>query len=215
VSDGNGSEATGLVKYDALCTAIAECHRVDEVKNIRDKAEALRAYARQANNREAEVQFAECKARAEIRCGELLAEMTANKQRAERGRPANSDSVSHLSDLGITAKQSERFQHAAAAPRERVEEVFAEGRRAQVPVTSAQIRKLTQWPKSTPEQDLEQERLWRVLTALEEIYEQDITPEEWVMDLPDYMLNRATTHLMRARPWLEGLFAAWDKRHVR
>jgi len=41
-------------------------------KDIRDKAEALRAYAKKANNREAEVQFADIKLQAERKCGELL-----------------------------------------------------------------------------------------------------------------------------------------------
>src|SRR5438552_2794743 len=44
---------------------------------VGSKAEALRSYTKQANNREAEVQFSECKVRAEMRCGELLQEMAA------------------------------------------------------------------------------------------------------------------------------------------
>ena len=28
----------GLVKYDAMVTVIAECHRVDELKDLGDKA---------------------------------------------------------------------------------------------------------------------------------------------------------------------------------
>jgi len=43
-----------LVRYDTMCTAIAECYRVDEAKEIRDRAVAFQAYAKQALNMEAE-----------------------------------------------------------------------------------------------------------------------------------------------------------------
>ena len=39
-----------LVRYDAMCHAIAECHSVDEVADLHDKALALEVYAKQAMN---------------------------------------------------------------------------------------------------------------------------------------------------------------------
>jgi hypothetical protein len=50
---------------------LAECARVDEAKDIADKAEALRVYARQAHDVEAETLMAEVKLRAIRRIGEI------------------------------------------------------------------------------------------------------------------------------------------------
>ena len=44
-----------LVRYDAMCRAIAEALEIDEVKNIRDKALAWEVYSQQAKNKQAEV----------------------------------------------------------------------------------------------------------------------------------------------------------------
>jgi hypothetical protein len=199
-----------------MCRAIAEAHRVDEAKDYRDKAEALRAYAKQANNRDAEVQFAEIKVRAEMKCGELLRDMAerGERDRGGRGPIVESRRATQLADIGITKDESSRFQQAASAPREAVEEAFAEARRTQVPVTSAQVRALTKQPEFTPDQRADHERLWRVLRAVEQISEQDITPDEWLEKLPDFMQRRFVNHLKTARPWLERLFKLWDENHA-
>ena len=207
------NQEVALPKYDDMCRAIAECHRVDEVKDIRDKAEALRAYARMAHNREAEIQFSEIKILAERQAGQLLQDMAENGTRAESGKTnqhSGGDKLS-LADIGVTAKESERFQAIAAVPQDQIDAAFAHGRETQTPVTSAQIRNLTKQPDFTPTQRAEHERLWRVLRAIEQISEQDIGPEDWLDALPPYMVERVRTHLIRARPWLEEFFNQWDK----
>lgn len=67
--------ATGLVKFDQARQALMEAKTVDEVKEIRDKAEALRLYLRQQGaSLEMQNHCAEIKLRAERRAGDLLKE---------------------------------------------------------------------------------------------------------------------------------------------
>ena len=64
--------ASVLMQYDAACKAVAAAKSVDEVKDIRDKSEAMRAYAKQAKNKQLEVDASEIRFRAERRIGELM-----------------------------------------------------------------------------------------------------------------------------------------------
>ena len=75
--------------YDRMCSAIAECHRVDEVLDIRSKAQALAMYAKQAKNLDAERRAIDIRLRAERRSGELLRELqraTAAEAGSQGGR---------------------------------------------------------------------------------------------------------------------------------
>jgi len=86
----------GLAIYERMCTAIAECARVDEAKDIRDKALALEAYYRQARNLDAEREAANVRLRAERRVGELLKELA----RAEVPNPGGRNQHEVTSDDG-------------------------------------------------------------------------------------------------------------------
>lgn len=108
-----------LIRYDAMVHAIAECHRIDEVKEMRDKAMALEMYAKQARNLDAERKAAEVRLRAERRAGELLSEQAANgARRTGHGdqRAESHAAIPNLSDLGISATQSSRWQALAEVP---------------------------------------------------------------------------------------------------
>lgn len=61
-----------LVVYSEACRAVAAAVSFDEVKEILSRAEAVRAYAMQANNRTLELDAAEIRIRAERRLGEML-----------------------------------------------------------------------------------------------------------------------------------------------
>ena len=116
VNESASAHTPELVRYDAMCRAIAECHQVDEVKDIRDKALALEAYSAQAKNSEAERKA--CEIRAERRAGELLKEMakTGERQISGDSRPGRPSESPTLSDLGISKDQSSKWQALAQVP---------------------------------------------------------------------------------------------------
>lgn len=115
---------TSLVKYDTACRAIADAAQVDEVKDIRDKSEAMRAYARQANNKDLEVQAAEIRIRAERRIGQLMAAQRDAGDMSKGGRPAKEtgfegNPVSKpptLKEAGVGKAMADRARKMAAIP---------------------------------------------------------------------------------------------------
>jgi hypothetical protein len=119
-----------LIKYDEACRAIAECMSIDEVKDISDKAEAMRVYAIQAKNRQLEIDAAEIRMWAERRLGELLIKAKEFGHLRE-GRPSKNGytpvTVS-LKDLEIDKRLSMRAQKLAAIPINEFKEMLEEWR---------------------------------------------------------------------------------------
>jgi hypothetical protein len=107
-----------LARLDTVARLLAECVSIDEVRQIRDQAEAIRNYARAAGlSLEVQNRAAAVKVRAERRIGELLAETPRNAG----GRPA--ENLSHavtgsptLAELGLSRMQASRYQAIAAVP---------------------------------------------------------------------------------------------------
>jgi len=66
-----------LPDYDAMLAAIEKVKSFDEINALGNKAEALRAYWRQASNINAEMDCAEIRFRAQRRAGQMLAAMDA------------------------------------------------------------------------------------------------------------------------------------------
>lgn len=112
-----------LIRYDAARKAIAAAYRVDEVKSIRDKAEAVRVYAKQAGDFDLQNQAAEIRLLAEHRAGRLLLDMVKNPGARGEGRPGkngrkrrSSSTTAYppkLTDLGISKDQSSKWQRMA------------------------------------------------------------------------------------------------------
>lgn len=115
---------TALIRYDAARRALAAAHRVDEVKAIRDRAEAVRHYAKQARDLEMQNMACEIRLRAERRAGQLLLDMEKNHGTRGDGRPRKDGTKSRrssgttayppkLEDIGVTKDQSSKWQRLA------------------------------------------------------------------------------------------------------
>ena len=110
-----------LILWNKMKNAVIECHSVDEIKQLRDKAEAYRYALKQAKESPEVIRKAEeIKLRAERRAGELLKETPKAKGNQYS---ANSQPVSEqkLSDIGITHNQSSKWQKIASIPEEKFE----------------------------------------------------------------------------------------------
>lgn len=126
---------TSLIKYDAACRALQEAVAVDEVKDLRDKADAMRIYAMQAKNKTLEVDAAEIRIRAERRLGEMIASQKEtvglNKGKLKQGPVVVGDDHGEkpkLSDIGISKDLSSRAQKLAAVPEAEFEAEVGEWR---------------------------------------------------------------------------------------
>lgn len=131
-----------LVRYEAARAALASANRVDEVKDIRDKAQAMAAYARQAKDTELVEWATEIKVRAERRAGELLMAMAENGGRAGKGKPSEMSQATTLSDLGVSRDQSSRWQKLAAVSESKFEQAVAAAKEIAGEVTTAALLRL-------------------------------------------------------------------------
>ncbi len=120
--------------------AIAEARTLDELKTIRDKAEAVRKYAEAAGlGLEIQNQAAEMKLRAERRAGAMLSKLKLHG--GDRREETASDRVT-LEEIGISKDQSSRWQLAASVPEKAFERFLEEAQQEQGEVTTAGLTKL-------------------------------------------------------------------------
>lgn len=143
---------TTITKFNEAYQALIVAKTVDEVKQIRDKMEALRAYLKQqGQSLEMQNTCAEIKLRAERRAGELLKDMPKNggtkgqlNGKSSSGTPTMvvPESTPKLSELGISWNESSRFQSIATLPDEIFEQEIAEQKNNCDELTSSRMLKL-------------------------------------------------------------------------
>jgi N6-adenosine-specific RNA methylase IME4 len=134
----------GVMQVEEARAIIAKCVRVDEVKKIRDQAQALKAYVRQQGaSRNLYNDAAEIKLRAERRIGELIADRDKAKGAATpRGGPRARGGIVQprapetLKELGIERTAAKRWQDIARIP-EKEFDTFIEETKKDGEITTA------------------------------------------------------------------------------
>jgi hypothetical protein len=119
---------------------LAESSSVSEIKESRDRAEALRKYAKAARlGLEWRNEAAKAKLRAERKLGEMLAGLTLNG--GDRRSKFHAARVK-LADLSIEPTQSHRWQQMASVPEAQFEEYLRETEAAGHEITAAGVSRL-------------------------------------------------------------------------
>lgn len=173
---------TSLIKYDAACRALADAKAVDEVKDIHDKAEAMRIYARQAKNSQLEADAWEIRKRAEDRLGALssMLDKSGGGRNPQATLPIEGKSKSAvLREAGISTSAANRYEHFSALPAKEKEERIARGRAAIETGKSIADAIFRGEDKAARREAREQELARKLLSHPEETFGVAIEDFEW------------------------------------
>src|SRR3954471_19001574 len=104
--------------HGTICSsAVAQCARIDEAAEMRDKAAALAAYARQRDDNELDVWMSEIRLRASIRIGELVRELETAQREGPPGNvrlPSGGKSkAGAIADAGLSTSSAHRYEELA------------------------------------------------------------------------------------------------------
>lgn len=157
------SEAA-ITRYDAMRQAIVEARDIDDLKDIRDKAEALRQYAKQAGESlENQNMIAEIKIRAQRRMGEISLELpTAQGTRTDLTSSQGAKKLKGdiLREAGISKDEASRSEAIAAIPESLFESHIAITKAtANKELTSSGILKVAKKEKQKQAKERRQEEL--------------------------------------------------------
>lgn len=183
-----------LVHYEAACREIALANTIDEAKDWGDKAEALRAYARQAHNTDMEVQVAEIKLRALRRMGELSKALETAESRHRTTLPNGGKSKSEqLDDAGVSTSAAHRAEQLADIPADEFEANLAKHRDSQKPATQKSVL-----PKKTYKKINQKRNINKFLKGIEMIAGITGSAEFMVSEMNDNQSDRVNDSINRA-----------------
>lgn len=143
-----------LVPLVAARRALAEIETVEDAKALRDKAEAARVWARnaqlglEAQNHCAEIKLAAERKAAERKARELLAETPLDPGGWEKSQ--SRDATTSLSDLGVSKTQSSRWQALARIPADAFEHEIERTKESGEELTAAAMLKVAQRHRAQP-----------------------------------------------------------------
>jgi len=223
----------GLVHLDAIGQAIQKAASVDEAKGIRDKAEALRIYAKQSGQSlEVQNKCAEIKLRAERRAGVILAEMEKNKGARGKGVRFHDESAPTLAELGISQVQSHRWQKMAGIPQRDFEAFIAGTKDRGKELTSVSVLRLASDLKKPARAERKADELDEVMLPLDSSFGQTFatlvidpswaelgrrTEVLWTLPIPAICAKNAHVYLCVTNKTLEQgfeLLRLWGLRYA-
>lgn len=134
---------TGLVLYNEARTAIERAANIDEAKDIADKAEALRAYARLSKDPDMERWVSEIRVRAKRKLGELSAALdTSQGFAAIRPTAGMNTKTRALASAGVSTSEAHRCEQLAKVPAADFEAFVAQKTAAGQVVTGEEVARL-------------------------------------------------------------------------
>ena len=139
-----GNELIILGKWAQAKQAIAACVNLDELKVIRDKAQALMSYAKMVKESlEVQNNVAEIKIRCERKMGEFSKQLPQNKLKGLKNRTSSQDGATKkdiLKQAGI--KHHERYESIASLPEELFESHITKVKGDNEELTTAGVLKI-------------------------------------------------------------------------
>ena len=138
-----------LLSVELARDMLAKSKSFDEVKSIRDTAQAVRAYQRSVGAAiEVQQDASEIVVRAKRRMGEMLS--TLEKRAGARDGKRGSKLEPRLSDIGVSKKESHRSQRLAALDESSFESYVNSRRAAKKPVTESGALAISTQKKPRP-----------------------------------------------------------------
>lgn len=144
-----------LTHYEDARKALAICASIDEVKDIQDKSEAMRLYAKMSENTELEVYASTIKLRAQVRLGEIIAAMPKASPPGIKAElcPTGRDITGKreaLANANISKSAAHRYEQLAAAPPHVIEDILSNALMEQIPVTLPKVLSTINPPPAKP-----------------------------------------------------------------